>query len=368
MRNPICLALCLAGASAGALADATIYGTFNAALESVSATGATAGSASDVRQTQRVTSNTSKIGFKGQEDLGNGVKALWQVEQEVSIDDGGARKGAWAGRNSFVGLEGGFGKVLLGNHDSAYKMFGYLVPLEDGSADFTGKDGLINRVSRLKNSVQYRSPELAGWLLGASYAADEARALTNTGQRSNGQVWSLAARYRQDALQTGVAFQRNGEQLSGNSLLANHQDFWKASLRYTLGSTELGVGVEHERMDMARGRDQRQTAWMAAATQRLGAWTGTAEVLMVDGKSRLSAVRNELPTAGYGLLNLRASYEWKQVRLDFGIDNLFDRFYNHPQGGAYLGQGRTMAATAVPWGVSVPGMGRSVSAGVTVKF
>ncbi len=105
-----------------------------------------------------------------------------------------------------------------------------------------------------------------------------------------------------------------------------------------------------------------------ALTQRLGAWTGTAEVLMVDGKSRLSAVRNELPTAGYGLLNLRASYEWKQVRLDFGIDNLFDRFYNHPQGGAYLGQGRTMAATAVPWGVSVPGMGRSVSAGVTVKF
>ena len=105
-----------------------------------------------------------------------------------------------------------------------------------------------------------------------------------------------------------------------------------------------------------------------ALTQRLGAWTGTAEVLMVNGKSRLSAVRNELPTAGYGLLNLRASYEWKQVRLDFGIDNLFDRFYNHPQGGAYLGQGRTMAATAVPWGVSVPGMGRSVSAGVTVKF
>jgi iron complex outermembrane receptor protein len=105
-----------------------------------------------------------------------------------------------------------------------------------------------------------------------------------------------------------------------------------------------------------------------ALTQRLGAWTGTAEVLMVDGKSRLSAVRNELPTAGYGLLNLRASYEWKQVRLDFGIDNLFDRFYNHPQGGAYLGQGRTMAATAVPWGVSVPGMGRSVSAGLTVKF
>lgn len=106
----------------------------------------------------------------------------------------------------------------------------------------------------------------------------------------------------------------------------------------------------------------------AALSQRLGAWTGTAELVMVTAKTRVSAVRNELPTAGYGLVNLRGSYEWKQVRLDFGIDNLFDRFYNHPQGGAYVGQGQTMAGTAVPWGVRVPGMGRSFNVGVTVKF
>ena len=105
-----------------------------------------------------------------------------------------------------------------------------------------------------------------------------------------------------------------------------------------------------------------------ALTQRLGAWTGSAELLMVGSKTRVSAVRNELATAGYGLVNLRASYEWKQVRLDLGIDNLFDRFYNHPQGGAYVGQGMTMAGTAVPWGVRVPGMGRSFNVGLTVKF
>ena len=105
-----------------------------------------------------------------------------------------------------------------------------------------------------------------------------------------------------------------------------------------------------------------------ALTQRLGAWTTSAELQVVDGKTRVNAERNELTTAGYGLVNLRASYEWKQVRLDFGIDNLFDRFYNHPQGGAYVGQGRTMAGTAVPWGVRVPGMGRSFNVGVTVKF
>ncbi len=105
-----------------------------------------------------------------------------------------------------------------------------------------------------------------------------------------------------------------------------------------------------------------------ALTQNLGGWTGTAEWLVVSAKSHTSAVRNELPTAGYGLVNLRGSYEWKQVQLGFGIENLFNRFYNHPQGGAYLGQGRTMVGTAVPWGVPVAGMGRSVNVGVTVAF
>lgn len=103
-------------------------------------------------------------------------------------------------------------------------------------------------------------------------------------------------------------------------------------------------------------------------SHRLGSWSSAAELQMVAAKSRTSAVRNELPTAGYALVNLRTSYEWKQIRLDGGIDNLFNRFYNHPLGGAYVGQGRTMAGTVVPWGVAVPGMGRSLYLGVTVKF
>jgi iron complex outermembrane recepter protein len=105
-----------------------------------------------------------------------------------------------------------------------------------------------------------------------------------------------------------------------------------------------------------------------ALVQRLGGWTATAETVLVSAKTQISQVRNELKTAGFGLVNLRASYEWTQVRLDFGIENLFDRFHNHPLGGAYVGQGRTMSGTGVPWGVAVPGMGRSINLGMTVKF
>ncbi len=106
-----------------------------------------------------------------------------------------------------------------------------------------------------------------------------------------------------------------------------------------------------------------------AVVQHLGSWTNTVEAQFVDAKEDISQVRNELKTAGYGLLNLRSSYAWKQARFDVGIDNVFDRFYNYPLGGAYVGQGTTMPATGgAPYGIAVPGMGRSIYAGVNVKF
>ena len=99
----------------------------------------------------------------------------------------------------------------------------------------------------------------------------------------------------------------------------------------------------------------------------LGGWTSSVEVEMVAAKKKVSKVRNEMVTAGYTLVNLHSTYQWKQIRLDVGVSNLLDRFYNHPLGGAYLGQGATMG-TAVPWGVPVPGMGRSFYTGVTVDL
>jgi iron complex outermembrane receptor protein len=111
-----------------------------------------------------------------------------------------------------------------------------------------------------------------------------------------------------------------------------------------------------------------------AITQKWGKWTNTLEGVFVAGKDDVSAVRNEIETSGYSLFNLRSSYEWKQVRLDIGVENLFDRAYDLPLGGAYVGQGTTMttatAATGVVplWGTPVPGPGRSIYAGLNIKF
>ena len=109
-----------------------------------------------------------------------------------------------------------------------------------------------------------------------------------------------------------------------------------------------------------------------ALTHKMGGWDNSLELVGVKAKTRVSEMRNEVKTPGYGLLNLRASYSWSQVRLDFGVENLLDKFYFLPTGGAYTGQGTTMTNPALPnypqWGTAVPGMGRSLYVGVNVKF
>ncbi len=109
-------------------------------------------------------------------------------------------------------------------------------------------------------------------------------------------------------------------------------------------------------------------------THKLGGWDNAVELVMVKGKNDVSDVRNEMHTPGYNLVNLRGSYSWKQVRVDFGVENLFDKLYYLPLGGAYAGQGTTMTIgsattyTTPIWGTPVPGMGRSLYAGINYKF
>jgi iron complex outermembrane receptor protein len=125
-------------------------------------------------------------------------------------------------------------------------------------------------------------------------------------------------------------------------------------------------------------------------THQLGGWSNSAELVMVKAKNDVSDVRNEIKTPGYSLVNLRASYTTGKLRFDIGIENLFDRAYSLPLGGAYTGEGATMSlnqeagfvrpANANPagsygtsgsasmWGTAVPGMGRTLYAGVNMKF
>lgn len=107
-------------------------------------------------------------------------------------------------------------------------------------------------------------------------------------------------------------------------------------------------------------------------THRRRAWDSALELIAVSAKDDVSSTRNEVATGGHGLVNLRVAYQWNRLRIDAGVENVFDRLYAPPLGGAYLGQGTTMTASpvgSVPrWGTPVPGAGRSFYVGAKVAF
>ncbi len=104
-----------------------------------------------------------------------------------------------------------------------------------------------------------------------------------------------------------------------------------------------------------------------ALEHQFGQWSNKFQAKIVDSKNEVQAVRKEFKTAGYTLFDFYTSYEWKQARLDLGVENIFDKLYFDPLGGAYLGQSATMGTT-VTRGLSVPGMGRSINLGLTLKY
>jgi iron complex outermembrane recepter protein len=98
-----------------------------------------------------------------------------------------------------------------------------------------------------------------------------------------------------------------------------------------------------------------------ALEHKLGGWTNVVELQLVDDKTRVDTDRLEPLTPGYALVNLRTSYQWERLRFDVGVENVFDELYTPPLGGIdytdYLAPGH-----------AVPGMGRSIYAGVSMKF
>ncbi|QKI88545.1 porin [Thiomicrorhabdus xiamenensis] len=159
-KNVIALAIASAVAAPVAMADApTLFGQLNAGIENTTDKGTT------------VNSYASRVGVKGSEDLGNGLKAVYHLEWGVDIAGG---KGATASeslsaRNAVVGLAGGFGTVLLGRHDTPLKMSQAKDLFNDGVADM-GKPAITGGLGvgeaggevRAANVLAYVSPTFAG--------------------------------------------------------------------------------------------------------------------------------------------------------------------------------------------------------------
>lgn len=99
-----------------------------------------------------LTSNASRLGFKGQQELGDGLTGTYKFESEIAVEDGTTD---FATRNTYVGLKGGFGEVRIGRHDSPLKMTqGKFDQFGDTKGDLKNA-GDQDGENRNKNSITY---------------------------------------------------------------------------------------------------------------------------------------------------------------------------------------------------------------------
>lgn len=100
----------------------------------------------------------SRIGFKGVEDLGNGLKALFEIEYNVGMD---TNAGIASARHQYVGLTGGFGTVVGGYLDGVrYGIFNKYDAFGGGTVgNFTQ---MTAQVDRANNAIAYISPNFSG--------------------------------------------------------------------------------------------------------------------------------------------------------------------------------------------------------------
>ncbi|WP_061693563.1 porin [Neisseria meningitidis] len=154
-----------------AVADVSLYGEIKAGVEGRNIQLQLTEPLQNIQQPQvtkrksrirtKISDFGSFIGFKGSEDLGEGLKAVWQLEQDVSVAGGGASQ--WGNRESFIGLAGEFGTLRAGRVANQFDDASQAIDPWDSNNDVASQLGIFKRHDDMSVSVRYDSPEFSGF-------------------------------------------------------------------------------------------------------------------------------------------------------------------------------------------------------------
>ena len=258
-----------------------------------------------------LTDNASRLSFRGTEDLGGGLKALFGLEFGYGADTG--TMGTPAFRHSYAGLSGGFGSVALGRLDSGnptgspiYSQVTAITTFAPNDAGATAiGTSILNARNRSSNSIGYRSPRLAGaelmmryYLRGegtATEAEDDARSL------------DLGLLYRAGPVVAGVAYAKDTR--SGGLRNNELDDKWQAGVRVKLGPVQpyALVGEDRFRNTAASRRTVRYA--LVGAAYGLGANTLVLNLMQRDVQANLRGERKRWQAAWMYALSKRTELQ-----------------------------------------------------------
>ena len=224
------IALAVLGSVAGvaqAQSAVTVYGKVDLGITKLS------GDVTDAAKATTMQGNhASRLGFKGAEDLGGGMSAIFQIENRFKADTGMQSGSALFSGPAYVGLAGGFGAVRLGRNYST-------VDSASSSAidPFEG-DGIagLNEFTRARvnNSITYLTPAMSGFEAQVQYILGEKPVAISSAQQNDG--YAVAATYNNGPVYLGASY--------GVEENTNKSNIWALTGSYAFGPAKVLLGYD----------------------------------------------------------------------------------------------------------------------------
>lgn len=221
MKKSLVALAAFAAVGAFAQSSVTLSGNVKAGVAHTKYSGAAAGNGNGLA----IADGSSRFIIGGTEDLGGGLKAVFQIDTRVRLDDNGGSAAApttTAGSvlgtgNSFVGLSGGLGMIQLGKLDTHYCLGSdqhgaRATALQHSSCALlgfvngSGAASAIANTSRSTNMVRYTTPNFAGFQAQANYSTAFAGPEGAVGDAGKGRAAALGLNYGNGPFKAGVSF------------------------------------------------------------------------------------------------------------------------------------------------------------------
>ena len=230
--------------------------------------------------------NTSRLGFRGNEDLGGGLKAIWQLEGGVILDTG-TSDGDLFGRQANVGLQGDFGRIVAGRSYST--TYDFILPFDplgyapqyswatSAGATSGRKDGMLTGTS---NMVKYQF-DGSGFKLGATYGLGEV-----AGDTSASAKLSLAASMSSGPFSAVAVYDQVNGALAANGAIDKAKTIHLAA-SYEIDAAKLFLAYRNYKKTLATGATDLRSdlIWAGLNYQLTPSWILTGVYYYQDIKN-----------------------------------------------------------------------------------
>jgi predicted porin len=273
------------GAPALAQTTPTVYGQANLSADNIN-DGANSGS--------YVSSNSSRVGVKGTGDLGGGLKAVYQYEAGVNINNGaGSSQTMFQTRDSFLGLSGSFGTVSIGRVGFLNQAIYDANLFADQVGDLGNFFAAIGTgAGRMDRSIKYDSPSFSGFQVSGTYVAANS---TTTGQKDASEV--LRATYGSGPLNLGLTYTSEAKNDLATPGAPNAKSTTLAGT-YNFGTVLVGAGyVKGKDVTFTSGADV--SVWSVGAGFTVGNGMIKAQYTSRGNVANIASTDAKMIAVGY---------------------------------------------------------------------